>query len=143
HIPYKGAAPAIVDLLGGHIQLRFSSVVPVLPHVRSGKLRSLGISSEKRYAPLPETPTIAEAGLPGFVVESFYAVVAPARTPPTIVARLNAEIVRHLRTEDTKTRMAADGAEVIGSTPQELTAWIIKDLARWEKPVRDSGAKGE
>jgi tripartite-type tricarboxylate transporter receptor subunit TctC len=141
HIPYKGAAPAIVDLLAGQIQMRFSSVVPVLPHVRAGKLRALGISSAKRYGPLPEMPTIAEAGLPGFVVESFYAVVVPARTPPAIVTKLNHEIVRHLRSEDMKARMTADGAEVIGSTPEELAAWIRKDLARWAKPVKDSGAR--
>ena len=141
HVPYKGAAPAIVDLLGGHIQLRFSSVVPALPHVRGGKLRALGISSAKRYGPLPDTPTIIEGGLPGFVVESFYAVLAPARTPRPILTKLNAEIVRHLQNEDTKTRMAADGAEVIGSTPEELAEWIRKDLARWAKPVKDSGAR--
>ena len=143
HIPYKGAAPAIVDLLAGHIQLRFSSVVPVLPHVRAGKLRALGISSTKRYGPLPEIPTVAEAGLPGFVVESFYAVLVPAKTPPAIVAKVNAEIVRHLRNEDTKSRMAADGAEVIGSSPGELGEWLRKDLARWAKPVKDSGARIE
>ncbi len=143
HVPYKGAAPAIVDLLGGHIQMRFSSVVPVLPHVRTGKLRALGISSAKRYGPLPDMPTIQEAGLPGFVVESWYAVLAPAGTPRAIVARLNAEIVRHLRDENTRSRMAADGAEVIGSTPEELAAWIRNDLARWAKPVRDSGVRVE
>ena len=143
HVPYKGAAPALVDLLGGHIQVRFSSVVPVLPHVRSGKIRALGISSEKRYGPLPDIPTVAEAGLPGFVVESFYAVLAPARTPPAVIAKLNGEIVRQLQKEDTKTKMAADGAEVIGSTPEELAAWIRKDLARWAKPVKDSGARAD
>ncbi|MEO7727299.1 MAG: tripartite tricarboxylate transporter substrate binding protein, partial [Burkholderiales bacterium] len=81
HIPYKGAAPAIVDLLAGNVQLRFGSVVPVLPHVRSGRLRGIAISSAKRYGPLPDVPTIAESGLPGYKVESFYAVVAPAGTP--------------------------------------------------------------
>jgi tripartite-type tricarboxylate transporter receptor subunit TctC len=143
HVPYKGAAPAIVDLLGGQIQMRFSSVVPVLPHVRAGKLRALGISSAKRYGPLPDIATINESGLPGFVVESWYGILAPARTPRPIVTKLNSEIVRHLNSDDMKSRMAADGAEVIGSTPDELAKWIRDDLARWAKPVRDAGAKAE
>jgi tripartite-type tricarboxylate transporter receptor subunit TctC len=143
HVPYKGAAPAIVDLLGGQIQMRFSSVVPVLPHVRSGKLRALGISSAKRYGPLPEIATISESALPGFVVESWYGILAPARTPRAVVAKLNSEIVRHLNSDDMKTRMAADGAEVIGSTPEALAKWIRDDLARWAKPVKDSGARAE
>ena len=143
HVPYKGAAPAIVDLLGGQIHMRFSSVVPVLPHVRSGKLRAIGISSAKRYAPLPDVPTIAESGLPGFTVESFYAILAPARTPRAIVVKLNSEIVRILKSEDMKARMAAEGAEVIASTPEELAQWIRDDLARWAKPVKDSGARAE
>jgi tripartite-type tricarboxylate transporter receptor subunit TctC len=141
HVPYKGAAPALVDLLAGNIQMRFSSVVPVLPHVRSGKLRALGISSAKRYGPLPDLQTVGEAGLPGFVVESFYAVLVPARTPPAIVNKLSGEIVRQLQNADMKTKMAADGAEVIGSTPEELAAWLRADLARWAKPVKDSGAR--
>jgi tripartite-type tricarboxylate transporter receptor subunit TctC len=143
HVPYRGAAPATVDLLAGRIQLRFSSVVPALPHVRAGKVRALAISSAKRYGPLPDIPTVAESGLPGFAVESFYAVVVPARTPRAIVEKLNAEIVRHLKSGETKARMAADGAEPIGSTPAELTAMIRADLARWAKPVKDSGARAE
>ena len=89
HIPYKGAAPAIVDLLAGSIQMRFASVVPVLPHVKSGRLRGIAISSVKRYGPLPDVPTIAESGLPGYSVESFYAVLAPAGTPRDIIEKLN------------------------------------------------------
>ena len=141
HIPYKGAGPGTVALLAGEVQLRFSSVVPALPHVRSGKLRALGISSARRYTPLPDIPTIAEAGVPGYAVESFYAVVAPAGTPQPIIAKLNTEIVRHLKNDDMKAKMAADGAEPIGSTPEELGKWIREDLARWAKPVKDSGAK--
>lgn len=141
HIPYKGAAPAIVDLLAGNIQMRFSSVVPVLPHVKSGRLRGIAISSMKRYGPLPDMPTISESGLPGYVVESFYAVVAPAGTPRAIIARLNAELVRNLKSPEVAAHMAADGAEVIGSTPDELATALRDDYARWAKPVRDSGAR--
>jgi tripartite-type tricarboxylate transporter receptor subunit TctC len=143
HVPYKGAAPALVDLLGGQIQMRFSSVVPVLPHVRSGKLRALGISSAKRYGPLPEMPTISEVGLPGFVVDSFYAIVAPAGTPRPLVMRINSEIVRHLTSEELKARMAADGAEAVGSSPEALAKAIREDLALWAKPVKQSGARAD
>jgi tripartite-type tricarboxylate transporter receptor subunit TctC len=141
HIPYKGAAPAIVDLLAGNVQLRFGSVVPVLPHVRSGRLRGLAISSAKRYGPLPDVPTIAESGLPGYKVESFYAVVAPAGTPKAIIAKLNAELVRSLKTPEVAAHMAADGAEVIASSPDELAKALREDYERWAKPVKDSGAR--
>lgn len=143
HIPYKGAAPAIVDLLAGNIQMRFSSVVPVLPHVRSGRLRGIAISSAKRYGPLPDTPTISESGLPGYVVESFYAVVAPAGTPHAIIAKINAEIVRNLKTPEIAAHMANDGAEAIGSSPEELAKALRDDYARWAKPVKDSGARAD
>ena len=143
HIPYKGAAPAIVDLLAGNIQMRFSSVVPVLPHVRSGRLRGIAISSPKRYGPLPDMPTIAESGLPGYAVESFYAVVAPAHTPRPIVSKINAEIVRNLRSPEVAAHMAADGAEVIGSSPEELAKALRDDYARWAQPVKDSGARAD
>jgi tripartite-type tricarboxylate transporter receptor subunit TctC len=106
HIPYKGAAPAIVDLLAGNIQMRFSSVVPVLPHVKSGRLRGIAISSVKRYGPLPDLPTIAESGLPGYAVESFYAVVAPAGTSRAIITKLNAELVRNLKSAEVAAHMA-------------------------------------
>ncbi|HEX3172075.1 MAG TPA: tripartite tricarboxylate transporter substrate binding protein [Burkholderiales bacterium] len=141
HIPYKGAAPAIVDLLAGNIQMRFSSVVPVLPHVKSGRLRGIAISSVKRYGPLPDLPTIAESGLPGYAVESFYAVVAPAGTSRAIITKLNAELVRNLKSAEVAAHMAADGAEVIGSTPGELDKALREDYARWAKPVKDSGAR--
>jgi tripartite-type tricarboxylate transporter receptor subunit TctC len=143
HVPYKGSGPAIIDLLAGNIQLRFSSVVPVLPHVRSGRLRGLAISSAKRYTPLPDVPTIGESGLPGYVVESFYVVAAPAGTPKGIVARLNKEITGKLKDPDTAARMVADGAEVIASTPDDATRMLREDHARWAKPVKDSGARAD
>jgi tripartite-type tricarboxylate transporter receptor subunit TctC len=143
HIPYKGAAPAIVDLLAGNIQMRFSSVVPVLPHVRGGRLRGLGMSSAKRYAPMPEVPTIAESGLPGYVVESFYVIVAPAATPRSIVSKLNSEIARKLKDPDINTRMAADGAEVIAASVEETARMLKDDFNRWAKPVKDSGARAD
>ncbi|MDB5811380.1 MAG: tripartite tricarboxylate transporter substrate binding protein [Betaproteobacteria bacterium] len=141
HIPYKGAAPAIVDLLAGNIQMRFSSVVPVLPHVRSGRLRGIAISSKRRYGPLPDVPTIAESGLPGYAVESFYAVVAPTGTSRAIIEKLNAALVRSLKSPEVATHMAADGAEVIASSAAELAKTLREDYERWAKPVKDSGAR--
>ena len=141
HIPYKGAAPAIVDLLAGSIQMRFSSVVPVLPHVKSGRLRGIAISSARRYGPLPDIPTISEAGVPGYAVESFYAVVAPTGTAQAIIAKLNGELVRSLKTPEVAAHMAADGAEVIASSPEGLAKSLREDYERWAKPVRDSGAR--
>jgi len=143
HVPYKGAAPAIVDLLAGNIQMRFSSVVPVLPHVRAGRLRGVAMSSAKRYSPLPEMPTVGESGLPGYVVESFYVIAAPAGTPKAIVARLNKDIVSRLKDPEIAARMVQDGAEVIGSSPEEVTRMLREDHARWAKPVKDSGARAD
>jgi len=143
HIPYKGAAPATVDLLAGAIQLRFASVVPMLPHVRSGRLRGLAMSSAKRYAPMPEVPTIAESGLPGYAVESFYVVVAPASTPHAIVEKLSSEIARKLKEPDVSARMAADGAEVFGTSTADTARMLRDDYNRWAKPVKDSGARAD
>lgn len=143
HIPYKGAAPAIVDLLAGTIQMRFSSVVPVLPHVRGGRLRGLAMSSAKRYTPMPEVPTITESGLPGYVVESFYIIVAPTGTPRAVVAKLNAEITRKLKDPEVNNRMAADGAEVIAASVEESGKMLRDDFERWAKPVKESGAKAD
>jgi tripartite-type tricarboxylate transporter receptor subunit TctC len=143
HVPYKGSGPAIIDLLAGNIQLRFSSVVPVLPHVRSGRLRGLAITSAKRYTPLPDVPTFGESGLPGYVVESFYVVSTPAGTPKPVIAKLHKEMAAKLKDPDMGARMAADGAEVIASSPEEVTKALREDYARWAKPVKDSGARAD
>ena len=143
HIPYKGAAPATVDLLAGQVQLRFSSVVPALPHVRGGRLRGLAVSSAKRYTPMPEVPTIAESGLPGYAVESFYVVMAPAGTPRAIVEKLNSEITRKFKDPEVNTRMAADGAEVIAASITDTAKMLRDDYHRWAKPVKDSGARAD
>lgn len=141
HIPYKGAAPATVDLLAGHVQFRFSSVVPAVPHVRTGRLRGLAISSAKRYSPMPEVPTVAESGLPGYAVEAFYVVLAPTGTPRVIVEKLNSEITRRFKDPEVSARMANDGAEVIAASIAETTKMLRDDYNRWAKPVKDSGAR--
>ena len=143
HIPYKGAAPATVDLLAGQVQLRFSSVVPALPHVRGGRLRGLAVSSAKRYSPMPDVPTVAESGLPGYAVESFYVVMAPAGTPRAIIEKLNGEITRKFKDAEVNARMAADGAEVIASSIADTAKMLRDDFNRWAKPVKDSGARAD
>ena len=143
HIPYKGAAPATVDLLAGHVQFRFSSVVPAVPHVRTGRLRGLGMSSAKRYTPMPDVPAIAEAGLPGYAVEAFYVVMAPAGTPRAIVEKLNAEITRRFKEPEVSARMAADGAEVIAASVADTAKMLRDDYNRWAKPVKDSGVRAD
>ena len=143
HIPYKGAAPATVDLLAGHVQFRFSSVVPAVPHVRSGRLRGLGITSARRYTPMPDVPTIAESGLPGYAVEAFYVVMAPSATPRAIVEKLHDEIAKRLKDPEVHTRMANDGAEVIAASLADTAKMLRDDYQRWAKPVKDSGARAD
>ena len=140
HVPYKGAAPAITDLLAGQIQLRFSAILPVLPHIRNGRLRPLAVTGATRSSLLAGLPTVGET-LPGYEVDSWYGVLAPAGTPAALVAKLNAEIVRQLHTAEVKARLAADGSEPVGNSPAEFAAIIRADLQRWGQAVRDSGVR--
>ncbi len=141
HIPYKGAVPALTDLLGGRVSLIFSSMPPALPHVKAGKLRALAVTSARRSSAAPDVPTIAESGLPGYEVINWYGILVPAGTPKEIVARLNAEILRILNVPDVKERLAAQGAETFSSTPQEFAAYIRKETQKWAKVVKYSGAR--
>jgi tripartite-type tricarboxylate transporter receptor subunit TctC len=124
HVPYKGAAQAVTDVIGGQVQMMFSPFPPALPHVRSGRLRAVAVSGAQRSGLLPDVPTVAESGLPGYVAEGWFAVLAPARTPAAIVTRLNTELNRALQLPDVKASLAADGAEPAGGTPQELARSI-------------------
>ncbi len=141
HIPYKGAVPALNDLLGGRVSMIFSSMPPALPHITTGRLKALAVTSGKRSPAVPEVPTIAESGLPGYEVINWYGVLAPAGTPKDIVARLNGEIRRILSLPDVKERLAAQGAETITSTPQEFGAYIKSETEKWAKVVKFSGAR--
>ncbi len=143
HVPYKGAAPALADLLGGQVQLMFSTMPPALPHVKDGKLRALAVTSAKRSPAAPELPTVDEIALPGFEANTWHGVVVPAGTPETIVARLNREIVAILHLPEVVERLSGQGAEPVGSTPQEFAAYIKSEALKWAKVVRDSGAKAE
>ena len=143
HVPYKGAAPALADLLGGQVQLMFSTMPPALPHVKAGKLRALAVTSAKRSPAAPELPTVDEIALPGFEANTWHGVVVPAGTPGAVVARLNREIVAILHLPDVIERLSGQGAEPVGSTPEEFAAYIRAETVKWARVVRESGAKAE
>jgi tripartite-type tricarboxylate transporter receptor subunit TctC len=138
HVPYKGLAPALVDLLAGQVQAMFSSVVAILPHVQAGKLRALAVTGEKRLALIPDVPTVAEAGVAGYQAVSWYGILAPAGTPPDIIRKLNDEIVKAIRQPDMKQAFALEGAEPVGSSPQEFAAHIRAELSRLGKVAREA-----
>ncbi len=141
HVPYKGAAPAVTDLLGGQIQMMFAPFPPALPQVRSGRLRALAVSTARRSGLLPDIPTVSESGLPGYEAEGWFAVLAPAKTPPAIVERLNREINRALQLPDVKASLASDGAEPAGGTPEQLAESIRAGSAKWGKLIRVLGIR--
>ena len=143
HVPYKGGAPLMTDLLGGHVDMGSTSAVTVLPHIGSGKLRVLVVGSEKRSTALPDVPTGAEAGLPGFVANAWYGILAPAGTLADTVTKLQQEIARILETSEVKERLAQQGAEPIGNTPAEFDAFIKSEMAKWAKVVQDAGISPE
>jgi tripartite-type tricarboxylate transporter receptor subunit TctC len=143
HVPYKGTAPAVIDLLAGRVHLMSSEVLAVLPHVRAGKLRALGIATPKRNQVAPDIPTVSEAGVPGFEVTSWYGVMVPAGTPHAIVAQLSSGIAKSLSTQDMHQRFADLGATPVGNTPEEFSAFVKREGAKWAKAVKDSGAKVE
>ena len=138
HVPFNGVGPAMTAVLAGDVQMFFAQSSAALPHVKSGKVIALGVASRKRIAAAPELPTIAEAGLPGFDVTSWYALVAPARTPAPVVDRLHAEIVKVLGSADVREKIAALGAEPVGNTPAEFTAMQRAEAARWAKLAREA-----
>jgi tripartite-type tricarboxylate transporter receptor subunit TctC len=140
HVPYQGSAPAISDLLGGQIHAMFDPIQATLSHVKAGKLRLLGVSSSKRSSAFPDVPTIAEAGVPGFETTAWWAVFAPAGTPKEIITRLNTEIVKIMRSPDTKERLRQLDIEPIGSTPDQLVAFMKIETAKWSRAVKFSGA---
>jgi tripartite-type tricarboxylate transporter receptor subunit TctC len=136
HVPYKGGVQPTTDLIGGQVTMFFSSLPTGIPHVKSGRLRALGVSSAKRFAATPEFPTIAEAGLPGYELVNWYALLAPSATPQDIIARLNAAAVKALAIPEVKERLTVEGVEVVGGTPQELNAFILKEIDKNANLIR-------
>jgi tripartite-type tricarboxylate transporter receptor subunit TctC len=143
HVPYKGAGAAVADVLGGQIQALCSSLAGLLPHIKSGRVRALGVTTAKRNPQLPDVPTIAESGIPGYEVTIWYALFAPAATPKPILARLNAETVKALHSPELKERLTLQGLDVASSTADELMALVRSETAKWSKVAKDSGVQLE
>ena len=143
HIPYKGSAPAVTDLIGGQVDLMFDNVPNVLPQVKAGKLRALAVSSRERSPFVKDLPTVAETGVPGFEVSVWFGVVAPAGTPQPVIAKLNAEINAILKLPEIRQSFNNQGVETAGGTEAEFAAFIAAQTTKWAKVVKDSGAKAE
>ena len=143
HVPYKGSPPAVTDLLAGEVALMFSPSSTVLPHVKTGRLRALAVTTATRLPSLPELPTVAESGLKGYETLTWFGFVAPARTPPAVVTRLNAEIVKALALPEVRNLFASQGIETLGGTPDDFATYIRDETAKWAKVIRLSGARAE
>jgi tripartite-type tricarboxylate transporter receptor subunit TctC len=143
HVPYKSAAASITDLLGGQVQMSFQFTPTALPHVRSGKLKALGVSGAKRSGSAPELPTIAESGLPGFEVIGWNGVHVPKGTPKALVSRINTEILQVLKQPDIQERMSVAGLDAFGNTPEAFATFVKADLARWAQVIREGGIQPE
>ena len=144
HVPFKGSAPAVTATLGGQTAFAFATAGDVLPHIRGGKLRALGVTSGKRIAALPDTPTLIEAGVPGYEATAWFALFAPAGTPREVVARLNAVAGKALTTDEVRERLAPQGsAELTGGSPEHLGALVKSEIVKWSKVVRESGATAD
>ena len=131
HIPYRGAGPAITDLIPGRLTMMFNTSGSLMPHVQSGRLRALAVSSGKRFSAVPELPTVAESGLPGFDVSSWYGLLVPNKTPPAIVRKMNADAVSTMREPEIRKRLEGLGLEVVGSTPEQFGAFIKAEMDKW------------
>ena len=141
HVPYKGAPQAVTDVLAGHMNMTFNSIAPIIAHIRAGRVRVLGIASAKRSSQLPEVPTISEAGVPGFEAENWFGMFAPAQTPKRIIARLNEALVKVVRSPEIQKQFAALGADAVGNSPEEFAAFVRRDMEKYARVVRISGAK--
>lgn len=141
HVPYKGAPQAVIDVLAGNMNMMFNSIAPILAHIKTGRLRVLGVASAKRSPQLPEVPTISEAGVPGFEAVNWFGMFAPAKTPKRIIARLNEAVVKVVRSQETQSQFTALGADAVGSSPDEFAEFVRRDLEQYAKIVKLSGAK--
>ena len=143
HIPYKGSAPGLTALIGGEVIVGFTDMLISLPHARSGKLRALAVTGAARSSLIPELPTVAEAGLAGYAVTAWFGLLAPAATPTEIIAQLNGEIVKSLRTTQMKERLAALGADAAAGSPADFAAFLRNEMTKWAQVVKSAGIRGE
>ena len=143
HIPYRGTGPALVDAMAGQVHMLFGNVLSTLTYVKTGRLRALAVTTPARSTVLPELPTVAESGLPGYENSTWHGWLAPAGTPAPIIARLNAELVKAAKAPDLLEKLAADGGEGVGSTPEQFARLVASEIARWRKVVKEAGVKME
>ncbi len=141
HVPYKGGGPALIDVMGGQVPVFFANMASGLPHVKSGKLRALAVTSAKRVANAPDLPTIAESGVPGYAVYEWNVIVAPAGTPAAVLKRLHAEVAKALKSEDVRQRIVSLGGEIAATAPDETDAWLKAQIASWAKVVKTAGIR--
>ena len=140
HVSYKGAAPAVTDLLGGHIQLGFTALPPAAPHIKAGKLKAIAVTTKSRTGALPNVPTVIESGLPGYEVDNMYGVIAPTGTPRAIVSKLNGEIARIVQTPEVKRRLVSEGFDPVGNTPEAFASYLRSEATKWARVIERSGA---
>ena len=143
HIPYKGGGPAVTELLAGQTSIMFGNMPTVIQYARDGRLRPIAVTSARRSPAAPDIPTVAESGIPGFEVTAWYGVSAPAKTPRPIIERLNTEIVRALNAPDLRERLTVQGADPVGNSPEQYTAFVENEIAKWAKVIQAAGIKGE
>jgi tripartite-type tricarboxylate transporter receptor subunit TctC len=143
HVPYKGSGPALIDQISGQIETAFTTVIAVLPYTRSGRLRAIAISTKERFPQLPEVPTVDESGLKGFDGGSWQGLVMPAGTPREIVSKVSADTVRVLQGADMKEKILVMGGITLGNTPEEFSAYVKTEIAKWAKVVKAAGIRGE
>jgi tripartite-type tricarboxylate transporter receptor subunit TctC len=140
HVPYKGSAPAITDVIGGHAPIMFDSTIAILPHIKGGKLKAIAVTGAKRSPQLPDVPTFAEAGIPGFESYAWYGFFAPAKTPKEIITKLNGETLKVMKTPEFQKILEETGSDFVGDTPENFAAFIKAEAAKWSKIVKESGA---
>jgi tripartite-type tricarboxylate transporter receptor subunit TctC len=143
HVPYKGTGQALIDLMAGQVQMGFGNILAFLPHARSGRLKALATTGGKRTPAMPELPTVAESGVPGYETTTWHAWLAPAGTPATIIQKINAELAQTLKSREVGERLTEDGGELVGSPPERLTQLLVTEIARWRKVVKQAGIKIE
>ena len=143
HIPYKGSGPGVTDLLGGHVQMMFAGPLALEQHIKSGRVRALAVADKRRSAVLPDVPTMTEAGFPGVETGTWYGVLAPARTPRNVIARVHGAIVRIMQQPELKSRILQQGVDIVASSPEEFEKFIIAEVAKWSRVVQAAGVRAD